>query len=66
MFVQNISPLAGLEVARVSLQAFSFLACLEMAEKFVVGRVGGLDWDGFQVALCLTSTLVILSCFELS
>jgi len=38
---------------------FSFLACLEVAEKFVV-VVGGVGWGGFAVArlLCLTSTLV--------
>ena len=37
------------------------LACLEVAERFVVALGGG-----FQVQLCLTSTLVTLTYFELS
>ena len=39
---------------------FSSLAGVEMAEKFGVGVVGS-HW-----LLCLTSTLVTMSCFELS
>ena len=45
---------------------FSFLAGLEVTEKFMVGWVGGGGWDGFQVATMSNPTKLLLSCFELS
>ena len=46
---------------------FSSLAGLEVTEKFVCGGVVG--WGGVlgsKWLLCLTSTKLLLSCFELS
>ena len=40
---------------------FSSLAGLEMAEKFVVGGWGEVGEVGWQLLLCVTSTLEALS-----
>ena len=45
---------------------FSSLACLEVPEKFGVGRGGGVGWGGFQVATMSIPTELLLSCIELS
>ena len=45
---------------------FSSLAGLEVALKFEVGGVGRCGVVGSKWLLCLTSTLVAQSCFELS
>ena len=44
------------------MQNFSFLAGLEVTEKFV----GGGGWGGFQVSSVSNPTELLLSCFELS
>ena len=46
----------------MSVQNFSFLAGLEVPEKFVVV----VGWGGFQVSTMSNPTKLLLSCFELS
>ena len=48
------------------MQNFSSLTDLEVAEKFVVGGGSGVGGVASKWLLCQTSTLVTLSCFELS
>ena len=45
---------------------FCSLACLEVARKFVGGVVGRGGMVGSKWLPCLTSTKLLLSCFELS
>ena len=44
----------------MSVPNFSSLACLEVAEKFVVAGLGGVGWMWNTWQLCLTPTLVAL------
>ena len=45
---------------------FSFLAGLEVPEKFVGGGRCGVGGGGFQVSTMSNPTKLLLSCFELS